>query len=83
MKRSLLLIFLCISIVNLGIGQITSPQIKANFGVEADLRANFYDGFVVNGNDDWFSNLAGIGKGVIELHGASLSLEVWLIRNIP
>jgi len=52
-------------------GQIITPQIKANFGVDADLRANFFDGFVVNGNDDWFSNILGTGKHVIDTVGAS------------
>ncbi len=52
-------------------GQIITPQIKANFGVDADLRANFFDGFVVNGNDDWFSNILGTGKHIIDTVGAS------------
>lgn len=52
--------------------QITGPVIKANFGVEADLRANFYNGFSSAGNDDWFRGAsAGPGVGVIDTTGAS------------
>ena len=80
MKRFLLSFFLSSGILGSAIAQITSPQIKANFGVEADLRANFYDGFVVNGNDDWFSNLAGIGKGVIDTTGAAFILKQYALK---
>ena len=36
--------------------QITTPIIKAAFGVDADLRANYFNGFVQSGNDDWFKS---------------------------
>jgi hypothetical protein len=32
--------------------QITTPIIKAGFGVDGELRANFYNGALQNGNDD-------------------------------
>ena len=53
--------------------QIITPQIKANFGVDGDLRANFYNNFGSNGNDDWFStSLPGAaGKWVIDTTGAA------------
>lgn len=53
--------------------QIITPQIKANFGVDGDLRANFYNNFGANGNDDWFStSLPGAsGKYVIDTSGAA------------
>ncbi|XVJ67793.1 MAG: T9SS type A sorting domain-containing protein [Lacibacter sp.] len=52
--------------------QVTGPVIKANFGVEADLRANFFNGFSSAGNDDWFRGAsAGPGIGVIDTTGAA------------
>ena len=52
--------------------QILTPMIKAKFGVDADLRANFYNGMLQAGNDDWFSNGAsGTGTYVIDTTGAA------------
>lgn len=57
--------------------QITTPSIKASFGVEADLRSNFFNGLPQVGNDDWFSRVTGdpvsigIGIGLIDTIGAA------------
>lgn len=53
-------------------GQITTPQIKANFGVDADLRANYFNNFIISGNDDWFTfpGTPGTGQSVIDTTGA-------------
>lgn len=52
--------------------QITTPVIKANFGVDADLRANYFNGLVAAGNDDWFNNgTAGTGQFIIDTSGAA------------
>lgn len=53
--------------------QITTPIIKAGFGVDADLRCNFFNGFVQNGNDDWylFPGTNGSGIGIIDTTGAA------------
>jgi hypothetical protein len=52
--------------------QITNPVIRGSFGVDADLRANYFDGFVQAGNDDWFNNgTAGPGNFIIDTTGAS------------
>ncbi|HEV8286994.1 MAG TPA: T9SS type A sorting domain-containing protein [Chitinophagaceae bacterium] len=52
--------------------QITTQIIKAGFGVDAELRANFWNGFVTSGNDDWFNNgTAGTGTFVIDTTGAA------------
>jgi hypothetical protein len=71
MKTLLLFILLCFS--NLVVqAQITTPVIRANFGVDADLRANFFDGFLQNGNDDWFNNgTNGTGQFIIDTTGAA------------
>src|SRR5687768_12717432 len=53
-------------------GQITSPLIKARFGVDGELRANYFDGEEAAGNDDWFNNgTPGTGVFVIDTTGAA------------
>jgi len=71
MKKILLFCFLIIA-VQTASAQITSAIIKANFGVDADLRANYFNGFVQAGNDDWFNNgTAGPGQYIIDTNGAA------------
>lgn len=50
--------------------QITTVVIKANFGVDADLRANVENN-VFKVNDDWFRKEAGPGNFVIDTTGAA------------
>ena len=64
--------------------QITTPIIKAAFGVDADLRANFFNGFVQSGNDDWFNNgTAGTGNFVIDTTGAAAIVAGYLSDANP
>jgi len=64
--------------------QITTPIIKAAFGVDADLRANFFNGFVQSGNDDWFNNgTAGTGAYVIDTTGAAAIVAGYLSDVSP
>jgi len=64
--------------------QITTPIIKAAFGVDADLRANFFNGFVQSGNDDWFNNgTAGTGFFVIDTVGAASIVAGYLTDISP
>jgi hypothetical protein len=87
LKATLLLLLISVA----GKAQITSPQIKANFGVDADLRANFFNGFTVTGNDDWFGIgiVAGPGVGtfVIDTTGAPFIRKRYTLdpnfRKIP
>jgi len=60
--------------------QITTPVIKARFGVDADLRANFFNGLVQAGNDDWFNLVAAdtSGKAVIDTTGAAAMIAGYL-----
>ena len=53
--------------------QITTPVIRANFGVDADLRSNFFNGAVQSGNDDFFMLPGSLGTGqfVIDTAGAA------------
>ena len=64
--------------------QITTPIIKAGFGVDADLRANYFNGFVQTGNDDWFNNgTAGTGIFVIDTTGAAAIVAGYLSDANP
>ncbi len=80
MKRNVLcVIALLVSVVNRA--QITVPVIKANFGVDADLRANYFNGLVSAGNDDWFNNgTPGAGQFIIDTSGAA-SIVAGYISN--
>lgn len=53
--------------------QITTPVIRANFGVDGDLRANYKDAAELVDNDDWFSHPGanGSGRSVIDTTGAA------------
>lgn len=81
MKPILLFLFL-IGLINHSEAQITTSIIKANFGVEADLNANFYNNLVQTGNDDWFnSSLTDtVGKGIIDTTGAA-SINATYVTN--
>jgi len=70
MKTNLLLLTLLFS--NALSAQITTPVIKANFGVDADLRSNYFNNAAIPGNDDWFrNNKFGSGIAVIDTTGAA------------
>ena len=73
MKTSLPLFLLFILLAISGFGQITTPVIRANFGVDGDMRSNFYNNFVQSGNDDWFlqPGTSGTGQFVIDTTGAA------------
>lgn len=52
--------------------QITTSSVKANFGVDADLRGNFINSTSTTTTDDWFVNGgSGTGKFVIDTTGAT------------
>ncbi len=71
MKQFLLLLFLFFFMLRLA-AQITLPKVQANFGIEADLRSNFFNGSLLNGNDDWFSSAdPGTGIFLIDTTGAA------------
>ena len=57
--------------------QITTPIVKANFGVDGDLRANYVTGTGVTGaGDDWFNNITGAaGRNVIDTTGAAAIIK--------
>lgn len=74
MKPTILLAFLLLLGSFAAISQITSPQIRAAFGVDADLRSHYFNSFVQLGNDDWFNQRTGVadtGRFVIDTTGAA------------
>ncbi len=84
MKQILLFLFGVVFFSTVGSSQITTPIIKAAFGVDADLRANFFNGFVQSGNDDWFNNgTAGTGTFVIDTTGAAAVVASYLADVSP
>ena len=54
-------------------GQIIGPTIKANFGVEADLEANYSNTITDPNDDDWFMQpgSSGTGQFIIDTSGAA------------
>ncbi len=71
MKR-ILLVLLFIWYSQQGYAQITTAAVRANFGVEADVSANYYNNTTTPAVDDWFNNgYTGTGRGVIDTNGAA------------
>jgi hypothetical protein len=87
MKRTLPVLVLLLGMFTRSGAQITSPVIRANFGVDGDLRANFFNSFLQNGNDDWFRNNSGTGDFIIDTTGASYILSRYAadanFRRVP
>jgi hypothetical protein len=88
--KTTLLIFLSILLSPLFFyGQITTPIIKARFGVDGDLRANWYKEVIQTSNDDWFNLATGVlatdttGKAVIDTTGAKAILAGYLSDVSP
>ena len=69
--KKLLLATLVLLLCYISNGQVTTPVVKANFGVDADLRANFINGSIITGNDDWYRNNGTVGQNIIDTTGAT------------
>ena len=54
-------------------GQIITPSVKANFGVDADLEANYSNTITNPNDDDWFvlPGSSGTGQFIIDTTGAA------------
>lgn len=84
MRTTILLLFVLLLCPLFFYGQITTPVIKARFGVDADLRTNYFDGSITSGNDDWFNNgTAGTGEFVIDTTGAAAIIAGYLSDVSP
>lgn len=78
MKTTIRILFLLLLSPLFFYGQITTPVINARFGVDGELRANYYNGAVASGNDDWFNNgTAGTGEFVIDTTGARAMINAY------
>ncbi len=84
MKKVLPLTLLFLINYICGYSQITTPVIRANFGVDADYRSNYFNGFVQSGNDDWFSLPGSLGTGqfMIDTTGAAAMVARYAI-DVP
>ena len=72
MKKKLPLLFILALLVNIVSGQITTPVVRANFGVDADVMSNYFNGAAQPAGDDWYgTKLAGTGQFVIDTTGAA------------
>jgi hypothetical protein len=70
--KTVLLFLLWITSFYISTAQITTPVIRANFGVDADLRANYFNGAVNSAVDDWYNNgTLGTGQFIIDTIGAA------------
>lgn len=70
--KTILFFLFGIASFNISTAQITTPVIRANFGVDADLRANYYNGAVNSAVDDWYNNgTLGTGEFMIDTIGAA------------
>lgn len=78
MKKNFYFLFLLL--YSTAYGQITSPQIKANFGIEGDLQANYFNNSIsLKSDDDWFKEDSQSGVGVIDTSGAAAILARYAI----
>ncbi|MEO7314397.1 MAG: T9SS type A sorting domain-containing protein [Ginsengibacter sp.] len=76
------LYILLLLLLNTGVyAQITTPVIKANFGLDGDLRSNFFNNTAGNtGGDDWFNyDASKPGIGVIDTTGAAAILARYAV----
>lgn len=78
MKNLLLVVLLGSSMCTLQ-AQLSAPVRRANFGIEADLRANYLNSFPDPGADDWFDNAtAGSGTFIIDTTGAAFITQLYI-----
>ncbi|HEU5054787.1 MAG TPA: T9SS type A sorting domain-containing protein [Hanamia sp.] len=72
MKKIVYIQFLLLLINQAVFSQTITSSIQANFGVDADLRANYFNSkSTLSGDDDWFAKFLDTGIGVIDTTGAS------------
>ncbi|MEO5681754.1 MAG: T9SS type A sorting domain-containing protein [Chitinophagaceae bacterium] len=89
MKKTLHVLVLLLLLTRFTQAQITTPIIKANFGVDGELRSNYFYSFLQSGNDDWFRlpGTPGSGDFVIDTTGAANMIAKYAIdpvsRRLP
>ncbi len=61
--------------------QITIPVIKANFGVEGNLKTNLFTSGLITSSDDWFSDGSSLsGASMIDTFGAASIVANYFIN---
>jgi hypothetical protein len=89
MKKSIVYLYAFLLNCILLNAQITTPVIRANFGIDADLRSNYFNSLVQTGNDDWFKFPGSFGTGefMIDTNGAAVLLAQYIAdpatRRLP
>lgn len=79
MKKSIQLLLIIAALHNPVMGQITTPIVKANFGVEADLSSNYFNNLTQPAVDDWFGRgYSGTGQSMIDSTGAAAIIAGYL-----
>jgi hypothetical protein len=70
---------LLVSLIQISMGQITTPVIKANFGVEADLFSRYFNNAASPDSDDWWygAGLTGTGDYIIDTTGAAAIVSAY------
>lgn len=85
--RKLLLIAACLTLWGLlpflACSQITVPTVRANFGVDADLKSNYITTMGQQDDDDWFMypGTTGTGQFIIDTSGAA-ALNVKYLSDV-
>ena len=89
MKTRIIIAALFLSLSTMMDAQIITPVVRGNFGVDADLRVNFFNGLVQSGNDDWFKMpfTTGTGQFVVDTNGSAAIVSGYtsnpLSRQLP
>ncbi|MES1218448.1 MAG: hypothetical protein ABUT20_23275, partial [Bacteroidota bacterium] len=82
--KTILLTALITVTIQISFAQITTPIVKANFGVDADLKSNFFNNVITSSGDDWFGfGIAGTGNYVIDTTGAAAIVAGYLADVSP
>jgi hypothetical protein len=79
MKQTIPVIVVCFLLSVKTPCQIITPVKKANLGVEADLKANYFDSIPFPDDDDWFPGNTGTGLYLIDTTGAAGIMSQYLV----
>jgi len=87
LKKPLTGILSLMLITFLANAQVNVVKTPANFGSDADTRANILNNVNTPGSDDWYRNTAGSGEQIIDTSGVSAILSDYInnpsTRSIP
>jgi flagellar hook assembly protein FlgD len=79
--KQFLQLLLCMTVTANLTAQITTPQIKARFGVDADLKSNYFNEANIDMSDEWYSSgIPGTGIQVIDTTGAAKIISEYVTK---